>query len=175
MSPHTEPIESARDVHAGGETRDARRLSRDEQGRIVLHREDDEPLAGVRVARCFPWSLPDRYFSVRDPDGQEVWLIKTIDELGDESRAVIEQELTAQEFLPNITKVNSVVERFDVTAWDVETDRGPIELRIKHSEDVRMLESGRVVIRDHAGGLFAVPDLSQLDEKSQRLIEDHLT
>ena len=42
------------------------RLSRDQRGQLVARIGDDaEPVAGVRLARCFPWSMPESYISIR--------------------------------------------------------------------------------------------------------------
>ena len=56
--------------------------------------------------------------------------------------------------VPQITAVHNVDDRFDVMAWEVQTDRGPIELQIKGSEDIRQFDEGRVVVKDEAGGGF---------------------
>jgi carbon monoxide dehydrogenase subunit G len=102
-------------------------------------------------------------------------LVRSLDDVEPQTRRVIEEELAAQEFIPRITAVTSVDDQFDVMAWQVETDRGPIELQIKGREDIRQLDDGRVVIKDHAGGMFEVADVSALDPRSRLLVEDQLS
>ena len=151
------------------------RLRRDERGRLVLHcAADAEPLENVRVARCFPWSLRDRYVSVRDKDGNELVLITDLAATEPETRQLIDEELAAQEFIPVITAIDAVDDSFGVMIWNVQTDRGPIELQIKTTDDIRRIDDRRVLVKDHAGGLFEIPDLAALDPKSQRLAEDHM-
>lgn len=152
------------------------RLTRDAQGRLVFRPEEGAaPVEGVRVARCFPWSCRNAYLSVRDADGHEVCLLRSLDGVPKEARQQIEEELRAQEFLPRITAVTGMDDRFDVMVWSVITDRGPLELQVEHAEDVRQLADGRILIKDHTGGLFDIPDPAALDPRSRAILEDHLT
>ena len=151
------------------------RLARNERGQIELRRgRETDPIAPVRLARCFPWSLRNRYISIRDKEGQELVLLESLDGVEPDTRTLIEQELDQQEFIPRITAVDNVDDDYEVMAWKVRTDRGPIELQVKSNDDIRQLDDGRVIVRDHAGGKFEVRDLYQLDARSRRLIEDHL-
>jgi hypothetical protein len=150
------------------------RLSRNERGQLVMQRDGCEPLVGVRLARCFPWSRREGYLSIRDAEGNEVLLLETLLHLPAALRELIDAELAAQEFQPRITAVYKVEEQFGITTWTVQTDRGPVELQVKHAEDIRQLEGGRVLLRDHAGGLFEIPDLATLDPHSRKLVEARL-
>ncbi len=153
------------------------RLWRDARGHLAAldtSIENDKPIEEVRIARCFPWSQRDRYVSVRDGEGREIILLPTLDEVDDATRALIEEELTAQEFAPRVTAILEVEDGFDLTVWHVNTDRGPFEVHVKHTEDVRQMEDGSIIIKDHAGGKFAVDNPIALDLNSQRLIEERL-
>jgi len=150
-------------------------LQRDARGDLVLLREGWEPVKGVRVVRCFPWSMSDRYVSIREPgEGVELVLIRDLETVEAATRKLIDEELSAQDFVPRITKVEAVEDCFEVTAWRVQTDRGPVELQVRSADDIRYLDDRRVVIRDHAGGLFEIADLAALDERSRRWVEDHM-
>ena len=152
------------------------RLARDVRGRLVFRpREGASPVEGATVARCFPWSHRDGYISIRDTGGKELCLLRSLNAVDPEVRRMIEEELAAQEFLPKITAVLDLDDRFDVMVWKVTTDRGPMELQVEHAEDIRQLPDGRVLMKDHAGGLFEVPDLGALDARSRMLLENHLT
>jgi len=152
---------------------------------LVITREPDGRLAlvppgggnaakGIGVARCFPWTHGETYISVRDGEGREISLVRDPAALKPATRAVVEQELAAHEFLPCITAVSGVEDQFDVMVWKVETDRGAIELQVKNAEDVRQIDDGRVLIRDHAGGTFVVKNPASLDARSRRLLEQRL-
>ena len=70
--------------------------------------------------------------------------------------------------------METVDDEFEVMAWQVETDRGPLEWQVKSTDDVVSLDNRRILIKDHAGGLFEIADLNALDPQSQRLVEDHM-
>ena len=151
------------------------RISRNERGQLVLRTaEDAEPIENVRVTKCFPWSLRDRYVSIRDKDGNEQVLLPDLGGMSAETRRLIDQELDAQDFIPTITSVAAIIDNFGVMIWDVQTDRGPVELQIKTTDDIRRLDQRRVLLKDHAGGLFEIRDLAELDPTSQRLVEDNI-
>jgi hypothetical protein len=154
---------------------DGPRLRRERDGHVTyLPGGDAEPVPECRVVRCFPWSLPDRYVSIRDKDGNEVRLFRSLDEVPEACRDVVVEELGAQDFVPRIDRVRQIDDTFDVLIWIVDTDCGAVEFQVKHDEDIRVLDENRVVIRDHRGMLFEIPNLELLDEHSRGLVEDRL-
>ncbi|MDQ7053985.1 MAG: DUF1854 domain-containing protein [candidate division KSB1 bacterium] len=51
------------------------------------------------VAKCFPWSQPDGFISLRDKKGREIAFVERLDEFGDEqTRRLIEEELQERLF-----------------------------------------------------------------------------
>ena len=47
----------------------------DAAGLLVVHQQGrPDPLADARVARCFPWSLPSDYISIRTKEGKRIKL-----------------------------------------------------------------------------------------------------
>ena len=171
MSENTDANAESRGVDPGQV-----RLERDARGRLVFRAaEGASAVENVSVARCFPWSFREGYVSIRDADGRELCLVRSLDALAAETRRRIEEELGAQEFVPRITAVLEMDDRFDVMVWKVRTDRGPVDLQVEHAEDIRQLADGRVLIKDHSGGVYEVPDLRALDPRSRALLEDHLS
>ena len=150
-------------------------LCRNERGQLVFRAAADAaPIEDVRIVRCLPWSDPGRYIAVRNKDGEEVHLYPSLDAIDDETRALIDQELGQQEFLPRIVGIDAVDDRHEVMTWSVRTDRGPIDLMIKDADDIRHFDDGRVLIRDHAGGVFQVADPDRLDARSRLLLDQYL-
>ncbi len=151
-------------------------LQREQNGHLTFLPSDGrEPVANCRVARCFPWSLPDEFISVRDKDGNEVHLFRSIEDVPDDSRRILMDELLAQEFVPKILRVHEIDDTFDILVWKADTDHGPVEFQVKDDEDIRPISENRLVIKDHAGMLFEIPDLEVLDEHSRGLVEDRLS
>ena len=88
-------------------------------------------MVDARVARCFPWSVPQAYVSIRNKEGKEVVLLKTLDELDEASRAIVQQELHDKVFNPKITRIVEHKSEFGVTSITAETDRGPVIFQIR--------------------------------------------
>ena len=151
------------------------RLQREPNGQLTFLPGGDQPaISDCRVARCFPWSLPDQFISVRDNDGNEVHLFASLEGVVAASRRLLLAELAAQEFIPRIQRVHDIDDTFDILIWKVDTDRGRMEFQVRYDEDVRPLGENRVVIKDHKGMLFEIPNLEALDETSRALVEDRL-
>ncbi len=145
------------------------RISRDHAGKLTVHLAgEDEAIVDARVARCFPWSLPDGYISIRDSDGREIVLLDSLSELDDESRDIVACELHHKVFRPKITRVFSCRTEFGVTSISVDTDRGPVIFQLGSRDDVRLLSPTRALFRDVDGNTYELPDTEAIDADSQR-------
>lgn len=151
-----------------------RKLRRNERGELCAFLDGEkDPVAKARVARCFPWSLGDEYISVRDGEGKEIVLLKTLDEVDPDTRKLIEQELLDTVFVPRIRSITKYSDEFDVISITAETDRGEVTFQIRERQDVRILSATRAVFRDVDGNLYEVPDINALDRASKRHIESY--
>ena len=149
-----------------------RRLERNGKGQIVAHIEDTaEPIVDVRIRRYFPWSGPDEYFSIRDADGKELAMLRTLHELDPGSREIAEAELAHKVFNPKITRVLSHKREFGLTTVTADTDRGQVTFQFNSREDVRILSATRGLFRDINGNTLEVVDLKALDAASQRYLQ----
>ena len=146
-------------------------MERDSSGRLVAHVAGrDEPIVDVRVARCFPWSAPECFVSIRDKDGKEICLLKTPGELDRTDRELIEEELARKVFNPKILKVLSCDTEFGVTSVHAETDRGEVTFQIREREAVRALSEKRALFRDVDGNTYELTDINEMDSASQRML-----
>src|SRR5688500_12821538 len=59
----------------------------------------------VRVQRCFPWSEPDHFISLRDDDDQEFALVADPSLLDTHGRAVLQAALSEAGFIFDISAV----------------------------------------------------------------------
>ncbi len=148
-----------------------RKVERDADGKVMVHLADrDEPLADARLARYFPWSLPDAYVSVRDKDGKEVVMLRTLDELDPGSREIVEQELADKIFNPRILQVLQVKREFGLSSMSAITDRGEVLFQFHGRDDVRLLSPTRALFRDVDGNTFELPDVGELDPASRKML-----
>jgi len=155
---------------AGGVT--IERIERDAAGQLIAYvKGSGEPRVGVRIARCFPWTLPETYVSILDKDGKEIALLNSLDSLGEKSRAVVAEELRDKAFNPKIRRIVDHSNEFGVISITAETDRGEVTFQVRSREDIRYLSPTRALFRDADGNVYELPDLMALDAASRRWIE----
>jgi hypothetical protein len=151
------------------------RLRHDEYEDLVLELDGGETHHEVQVRRGFPLSAQEEYLSLRDSEGHELGIIRSLTELDPASRQALAAELEKLYFVPQILRVTRIEERFHVPRWEVETDRGPRVFEIRSGRsDVRVLTAGRVLIRDADSNPYEIQDYRRLDPASQELIEGQI-
>ncbi len=138
---------------------------------VTLKRDGTDDVKDVRFRRAFPWSKAREYISVRDEKGKEQLMIGSLDGLPADQRSVVEDWLEKNSFIPVVKRVDSVNTDFGYQEWHVETDRGRLSFRVQEREDVRFLPDGRFSIKDVDGNIYAMPRLSDLDQKTVRALE----
>lgn len=146
-------------------------LTLDEQNKLTLKRPGINDAPDVRVRRAFPWSSPDEFISIRSSDGKELLLIESLARLPENLRVTIQRTLEASVFIPRITRVEHVDDRFGHQEWSVQTDRGPRTFRVQEREDIRFLPDGRYSLRDADGNIYELPPRQQLDDHSRKALE----
>ena len=157
------------DAAPGPEDVRVERVERNADGQLVVHLAGrDEPIVDAKVARYFPWSLPEAYLSLLDSDGREVVMLTTLDGLDAETREIIEAELQERIFDPKILRVLRYKREFGISSITAETDRGEVTFTFRGRDDIRILSATRALFRDVDGNTYELPDLTQLDPASQR-------
>src|SRR6266566_4872653 len=113
----------------------------------------------VSVRRCFPWTEPARYLSLRDADEEEFAFVRDPADLDARSRAALEVALAVAGFVFEVTRVLEIDEEVEIRHWRVETQQGP-----------RTLPHGGLLIRDLAGDLYHLGRPAALDRHSRELL-----
>ena len=131
---------------------------------------NDGAWVAVRACTCFPWTEPTRYVSLRDEDDREIVLIRDLDDLEADSRAVIEDALKEVRFVLQVERIESIDEEFEIRNWKVRTRQGPRTFQTEHDAWPRPLSDGGLLIKDVAGDLFYVANLDKLDDDSKKLL-----
>jgi len=170
MTNEAKPDKQAVDEHDRGE-RKIERIERDPGGHVLVYLKGrSEPVVDARIARCFPWSVPDIFISIRDKDGKEIVLLETLDELHGATRRIVEEELRDKIFNPKIHRILSYKDEFGITSIRAETDRGETTFQIRSRDDVRVLSLTRALFRDVDGNTYELADLEALDPASRKHI-----
>jgi Domain of unknown function (DUF1854) len=144
-------------------------LARGVDGRLWAARGKDEARPVV-VRRCFPWSEPEQYISLRDEDHVEVALVGDPSELGPASREALETAMAEAGFVLEVTRVVAVEEEVEIRHWQVETRQGRRTFQTRLDEWPRALPGGGFLLRDVAGDLYRLPEPEALDAESRELL-----
>jgi hypothetical protein len=149
-------------------------LHHDAFGRWVLTDAAGRVCSGIVPVRGFPFSAPREGISLVDEAGREVLWLPHLDDLPEDLRRAVEEELARREFVPVIRRVFRVWPRVEPSEWDVDTDRGRTRFVLNSADDVRRLDDWRATISDAHGVCYLIPDLRTLDAASRRLLERYL-
>ena len=122
----------------------------------------------VRVHRCFPWSEPDQFLSLRDVENHEVAMVAHLDELESESKEALARALVEAGFVLKVTRIADVDEEVEIRSWKVETEQGPRSFQTRLDDWPWEVPGGGIVIRDVAGDLYHVASPESMDEKSRK-------
>ena len=149
-------------------------LRREPSGRLVLTTSGGESHDGVVPVRAFPVAAPDEGFAIIDQEGREVAWIERLEDLPDDARRLVEEDLASREFMPEIRRLRRGSSFATPSTWEVETDRGETSLVLKGEEDIRRLAEATLLIEDSHGIHFLIRDLHSLDRASRKLLDRFL-
>ncbi len=149
-------------------------LSRDGEGRLIVVLADGTRLVGVIPARAFPLTAPTEWISLLDEHGKELAMLRTLDDLGEDARVLLEEALVRREFMPIVLRIMSVVPESHPTVWRVDTDRGLRELLVPSEDNIHALPPDGAILSDADGVRYRVLDRRKLDKRSRELLARHL-
>ncbi len=157
-------------------TRDTGRIERTDLTTVTLTLSDGTVYEGLEPRRLFPITRPNVYVTLLGEGEREVALIRDMKDLDDASREAIEACFEEFYRIPYITRVVEARAQFGSLTWTVYTDRGgPITFLIRNrNSDVKMLRGGRVLVRDSNDNRYEIPNVSELDANSRRLLFPYL-
>jgi len=161
-----EPVQAAPLKDASGADDSAGlRCEQRQDGQLWARRGGET--SAVVVVRCFPWSEPTRFISLRDTDDDEFALVEDPCELDAASREALELSLATAGFVLEIERILSCEEEVEIRTWEVLTCQGRRRFQTRRDDWPREIPGGGLLIRDVAGDLFQVREPEKLDKKSQ--------
>ena len=83
---------------------------------------EDKDYRRVRLLRTLPLHRPFEYISVSDMDKNELGIIKNAADFPSESREIIEKDLAARYYCPEISQIYSIEEKMGSFYFDVSID-----------------------------------------------------
>lgn len=130
-----------------------------------------EKFTELELHRMFPITGLTKYIALMDSEGNEIAVIRDINDLMPESRQVVENCLREYYMIPRITKFIKMSEKFKIWMWTAETDNGICTFEIRnHLTAIKPLYDGRVLIKDANDNRYEIPDVNVLDKHSKKLI-----
>ena len=148
-------------------------LTRNPSG-LLVYTCDGEVHEGIAPVRAFPIVALDECISLMNPDGKEIAWIERPNELREDIRRLILEELACREFTPKIRRISAVSSFATPSIWQVETDRGNTELLLKAEDHIRRLPHNALLITDGHGVSFLIDDMEKLDIHSRKLLDRFL-
>ncbi len=134
-----------------------------------------ETYTNLTPKRLFPLNNKNKYITLLNEEQKEVAIIRDLNTLSPESRAVLEDALEGFYFLPKITKIYSCHEKFGLFTFDAMTDKGRIQFDMGNLHfNIKRLEGARILFRDMEDNRYEIVDYTKMDKKSIRLIYPYI-
>lgn len=134
-----------------------------------------ETVKGLTPKRLFPMTGVNMYITLLDDAGKEQAIIRNLETLMPESRKVIEEALNEYYFMPKITKINGVEDKFGILKLDVMTDKGRVSFAIKNRHyDIKKIYDNRILMRDRNDNRYEIEDYTTLDKKSIKMLYQYI-
>lgn len=130
-----------------------------------------EKFTELELHRMFPVTGLTKYIALLDNEGNEIAVIRNIEDLMPESKKVVESCLREYYMIPRITRFIKMSEKFKIWMWTAETDKGICTFEIRnHITAIKPLYDGRVLIKDANDNRYEIPNVNDLDKKSLSMI-----
>lgn len=128
----------------------------------------------VAVHRCFPFSDPTHYISIRDTEGEgkEIGLIMDIKALKKETQQMLEEQMQLRYFSPKILHIHDIKEEYGYSYWNVTTDRGRCRFTVRMGGgSVYSIGQDRYLVNDLDGNRFEIPNLYKLTPREIKKLD----
>ena len=143
---------------------------------VKLEMSDGTVYEDLEPKRLFPHTDLDHYIAVIDEREKEIAMIKDIDDLDKDSKKAVLECFENIYMIPKISAIVNVQDKFGALKIVATTDRGEVEFRIRnrHSDIKMMRSTHRVLFRDSNDNRYEIPDFSELDKRSQKLLFSYI-
>ncbi|MFT6633634.1 MAG: hypothetical protein ACJAS4_003605 [Bacteriovoracaceae bacterium] len=138
---------------------------------MELYFFQNQSWAPVDLKPCFPNSFKDKYFSIRDKDGKEVYLIESLAQLEEINRKTIIEYLKFKTFRFEIVGIHRIEEDFGVRHFEVKTNKGDRNFQTNLDDWPTIQKDGSILIDDLFGDQYCIYNL----KFGQKLISDYIS
>lgn len=129
----------------------------------------------VFLHRAFPYDEPFSYISVLDRDNKELGIIEKISDFDDAAQDILRTELEKKYFIPQITRIHSIKERFGFSYWKIDSSAGALEITFRDTyRSIVRLSPTHIFLTDSNANRYEIKNVDALDKKSRRIISIYL-
>ena len=143
-------------------------------GLLSITQADGTTVSPVHCVRLFPLSDRNHYVSVlrsEKCDEPEVGILRDINELPDEQRVLIQDDLAQRHFLPEIQDVTTILISNGMDEWHVITDRGDKIFFVSNRKDsIIVTEENMLIVTDVEKCRYRIPDYTALPPQAFNLV-----
>ncbi len=136
------------------------------EGGFVSMKIAEEFYPRIQIYHAFPFTDPNSYISLREPDekAKEIGVIKDLNkDVTEETREMLKEQLRLRYFTPVIEKILHIKDEYGFAYFDVLTNHGACRFTIHMGGDsVINLSDTRLLITDLDGNRFEIPDITRL-------------
>lgn len=126
----------------------------------------------INIVRIFPLNLKNEFLSVQDDDGNELGIIKSLDDFSYEQKCMINEELDRRYFAPEITKVIDVKEEFGNMFWTCETSSGKRSFTVRDlANNLIHSSNGGIILVDTDGNRYTAKNPTALGGKAMKHLD----
>ncbi len=143
---------------------------------VCIENGEEKTHNRIYLHRAFPHNLPFDYISVLGDEKKEIGIIYTVEDFDADTVALLKEEIARRYYLPVISEIKSVKERYGFSYWKVLLDGGremSFTMQDTYKNIIHTAQDSLVLV-DVDGNRFAIPDVSSLSSKSYRKIEIYL-
>lgn len=142
---------------------------------LFLTENGEEKSAGiVEVKRAFPFEKEEEFLILENEDGKDLGFIRALSERSDEEQRILRRELAGRYFMPVITAIHKVNDRFGFSYWKVTTTSGELEFSVRDTYKSIIHLGRRMIITDADGNRYDIPDVDALPKVDRKRIELYL-
>ena len=134
----------------------------------------EERMGIFESKRAFPFEKDEEFIVLVSQDGKDLGFIRSIADRTAEEQALLKADLQRRYFMPKITKIYKVSERFAFSYWKVDTTSGPLEFSVRDTYKSLIHLGSRIIVTDADGNRYDIPDVSRLDKASKKKIDLYL-
>ena len=128
----------------------------------------------VKVVRLFPFTDADKFISIREHGngGREIGIIEDLAYMPEETRTILNEQLSLTYFTPVISKIHSIKDEYGYAYFHVDTDKGECKFTINMGANaVSKLSDTRLIIQDVDENRFEIRDTEALTQKEKRMLD----